>query len=184
MSAPSTLARRYARALLAVAGAAGTDAVLALRDELRAFTPHLEGHAELRAALLHPGVAAEQKRRLLAALADRERATTLLRRLLDLLAARDRIALLPNVVDAYAELANAARGVVSAAVASAVPLPEEQKRALATALRGGGVDVELRARVEPELMGGLIVRSGGKTYDGSVRTRLAALKRRLAASGP
>ncbi len=184
MSAPRTLARRYARALLDVAGATGTDAVLGLRDELRAFTPLLEGHAELRAALLHPGVAADQKRRLLAAVADRGRATTLLRRLLDLLAVRDRIALLPDVVDAYAELANAERGVVTAEVAAAVPLPEEQSRALATALRGGGADVELRTRVEPELMGGLIVRTGGRTYDGSVRTRLAALKRRLAAAGP
>jgi F-type H+-transporting ATPase subunit delta len=183
VSTPSTLGRRYARALLAVAGATGADAVLALRDELRAFTPLLEGHAELRAAILHPGVPAEQKRRLLAKLAARGGASTFLRRLLDLLAARDRIALLPDVVDAYAELANATRGVVAAEVASAVPLPEEQKRALATALRGEGADVELRARVEPELMGGLLVRTGGKTYDGSVRMRLAALKRRLAASG-
>ena len=63
-----------------------------------------------------------------------------------------------------------------------MPLPEEQKRALGAALRGGGTAVELRERVEPDLVGGLLVRSGGRTYDGSVRTRLAALRRRL--SGP
>ena len=143
----------------------------------------LAGHPELGAALLHPGVGAEQKQRLLAALAERAGATELLRRLLDLLAARDRIALLPDVVEAYAGLANAARGVVSAEVVSAVPLPEEQKRALGAALLGGRcTSVELRERVEPDLVGGLLVRSGGRTYDGSVRTRLAALRRRL--SGP
>jgi F-type H+-transporting ATPase subunit delta len=186
VSAPRALARRYARALLDVAVAQGEGAVLALRDELRALAPALEGHPELRAALLHPGVTAEQKRRLLAALVDRGGSSALLGRLLDVLAARDRIALLPDVVEAYAEIANAARGVVSAEVASAVPLPEDQRRALATALRGTGadVDVDLRTRVEPELVGGLLVRTGGRTYDGSVRTRLAALKRRLAASGP
>lgn len=188
MSAPRAraLARRYARALLDVAAAQGSDSVLALRDELRALAPVLAGHPELRAALLHPGVTAEQKGRLLAALAERGGATALLGRLLALVAARDRISLLPDVVEAYAEIANAARGVVSAEVASAVLLPEDQKRALATALRGTGADadVELRTRVEPELVGGLLVQTGGRTYDGSVRTRLAALKRRLAASGP
>jgi F-type H+-transporting ATPase subunit delta len=167
-----------------VAVAQGADAVLALRDELRAFAPVLEAHPELRAALLHPGVSAEQKRRLLETLAERAGTTALLRRVLDLLASRDRIALLPDVAEAYGELANAARGVVSAEVASAVPLPEEQRRALAAALRGTGADVELRTRVEPELGGGLLVRTGGRTYDGTVRARLAALRRRLAASGP
>lgn len=184
MSTPRTLARRYARALLDVAGAQGADAVLALRDELRAFAPVLAGHPELSAALLHPGVGAEQKRGILGALAERAGATGLLRRLLDLLAARDRIALLPDVVEAYAGLANAASGVVSAEVVSAVPLPEEQKRALGAALRGEGASVELRERVEPLLVGGLLVRSGGRTYDGTVRTRLAALRQRLSGSVP
>jgi F-type H+-transporting ATPase subunit delta len=184
VSTPRTLARRYARALLDVAGTGGADAVLALRDELRAFAPVLAGHAELGAALLHPGVGAEQKQRVLAALAERAGATELLRRLLDLLAVRDRIALLPDVVEAYAGLANAAQGVISAEVVSAASLPEEQKRALGAALRGGGASVELRERVEPDLVGGLLVRSGGRTYDGSVRTRLAALRRRLSGLGP
>ena len=184
MSTSRTLARRYARALLDVAGARGADAVLALRDELRAFAPVLAGHPELAAALEHPGVTAEQRQRLLAALAERAGATDTLRRLLDLLAARDRIALLPDVVEAYAGLANAARGVVSAEVVSAVPLPEDQKHALGAALRGEGASVELRERVEPLLVGGLLVRSGGRTYDGTVRTRLAALRQRLSGSVP
>jgi F-type H+-transporting ATPase subunit delta len=183
VSANRALARRYARALLEAAAAQGEGAVLALRDELRALAPALEGHPELRAALLHPGVTSEQKGRLLAALVASGGSSALLGRLLEMLAARDRIALLPDLVEAYAEIANAARGVVSAEVASAVPLPDDQRRALAGALRGGGADVELRERVEPELLGGLLVRTGGRTYDGSVRTRLAALKRRLADAG-
>jgi F-type H+-transporting ATPase subunit delta len=177
--APRALARRYARALLDVATRRGADAALALRDELRAFAPILAGHPELWGALLHPGTPTEQKRRVLAALADRFGASTLLQRLVDLLAARDRIGLLPDVVEAYGELANTARGVVSAEVVSAVPLPEAQRQALGAALGGA---VELRARVDPDLVGGLLVRTGGRTYDGTVRTRLAVLRRRLAAS--
>jgi F-type H+-transporting ATPase subunit delta len=175
------LARRYARALLEAAGREGADTVLALRDELRAFSPLVSGHAGLRRALLHPGLGAEPRRRVLAALAEKAGASVLLRRLLDLLASRDRVALLPDVAEAYAELANAARGIVSAEAVSAVVLPEAQKRALAAALGGA---VELRTQVAPDLIGGLLLRTGGKTYDGTVRTRLAALRRRLAATGP
>ena len=91
------------------------------------------------------------------------------------------MALLPDVVETYAQLANAARGIVSAEAVSAVPLAAEETRALAAALGGA---VELVTRVDPELVGGVLVRTGGKTYDGTVRTRLDALRRRLAATGP
>jgi F-type H+-transporting ATPase subunit delta len=97
------------------------------------------------------------------------------------LSARDRLALLSDVSEAYADLANAAHGVVAAEVASAVPLGAKHKKALETALKGGGVSVELATRVEPALVGGLVVRAFGRTYDGSVREQLAALRRRLAA---
>ena len=121
---------------------------------------------------------------MLAALAERAGASVLLRRLVELLASRDRVALLPDVAEAYADIANAARGVVSAEAVSAVALPEAQARALAAALGGPAGPAELRRRVDPELIGGLLVRVGGKTYDGTVRTRLAALRRRLAATSP
>ena len=70
---------------------------------------------------------------------------------------------------------------MSAEAVSAVALPDPQRQALAAAL---GDAVELRTRVEPQVLGGLLVRVGGKTYDGTVRMRLDALRRRLAASSP
>ena len=183
MSRPDrALARRYARALLEVAGASGRAAVLALRDELGAFVPQLAAHPQLQQALAHPGLRAEQKRRLLLALAEAASLTSLAKRLLEQLSIRDRLALLPEVAEAYAALANAAHGVVAAEVVSAVPLGAAQKRALEAALRGGARSVELRTRVEPALVGGLVVRAFGRTYDGSVREHLAALRRRLAAA--
>jgi F-type H+-transporting ATPase subunit delta len=174
---PRALARRYARALLEVAGGEA----LALRDEIRVLGAATVGHPQLHRALLDPALGSERRRRLLAAVAERAGASVLLRRLLDLLASRDRVALLPGVVEEYGELANAAHGVVSAEVVSAVPLKDAQRQALAGALGGS---VELRSRVDPGLVGGLLVRVGGTTYDGSVRTRLAALRRRLASPGP
>jgi F-type H+-transporting ATPase subunit delta len=117
----------------------------------------------------------------LAAVAERAGASPLLKRLLGLLADRDRASLLPEVAEAYAELANAAHAIVSADVVSAVPLADVQQQCLAAALGG---KVELRCHLDPALVAGLLVRVGGTTYDGSVRTRLAALRRRLASPGP
>lgn len=178
MTTPRALARRYARALLETAAGRGADAPLALRDELRGFAPLVSESAELRRVLAHPGVGREPRRLLLEALAERQGASPLLRRLVAVLAARDRLGLLSEIAQAYADLANAAQGVVSAEATSAVPLTDAQRRALAGAL---GDAVELRTRVDPALVGGLLVRVGGITYDGTVRTRLAALRRRLAA---
>lgn len=178
--APRTLARRYARALLDVAERQGPNAALALRDELRAFAAIVAGHPELQRALVHPGVGSEAKARLLAAVAEGAGASSLLRRLVEVLAGRDRAGLLGDVAEAYAGLANAAQGIVCAEAVSAVALPEAQRRSLAAAL---GDAVELRTRVEPGVLGGLLVRVAGKTYDGTVRTRLDGLRRRLAAPG-
>jgi F-type H+-transporting ATPase subunit delta len=179
---PRSIARRYARALLDVANEGGRRGVLALRDELRAFVPQLD-HPQLRTTLAHPALGAEPKRRLMLALAEAAKVTPLVKRLVELLSARDRLALLPDVAEAYADLANAAHGVVAAEVASAVPLGAERRKALESALKGKAKSVELRTRVEPALVGGLVVRAFGRTYDGSVREQLAALRRRLAAAG-
>jgi F-type H+-transporting ATPase subunit delta len=180
---PGGLARRYARALLEVAEAGGKDKALALKQELRSFAREIEAHAPLKRALAHPSLAAEKKRNIVAALAEHAQATPLVKRLVEVLAIRDRLALFPQVAAAYADLANAAHGVVMAEVVSAAPLEPAQTTALEAVLRARGTSVELAGVVDPALLGGLVLRLGGRTYDGSVRTRLAALKRRLATSG-
>ncbi len=176
MSGARAVAQRYARALLEVAG---PDA-LEVRDELRAFVTLVEAHRELRRVLVDPALGTEPRRRVLDALAERAGVSPLVRRLLDLVATRDRFGILSDLCEAYAELANKANGVVSAEVVSAVPLAEPQRECLARAL---GARVELRCHEDPALVGGLLVRVDGTTYDGSVRTRLAALRRRLASPG-
>jgi F-type H+-transporting ATPase subunit delta len=122
------------------------------------------------------------KRRFIAALGEKVGASELLRRLLDLLATRDRLTLLPVLIQTYGEMLNARRGVVSAEAVSAGALSADQRQALAAALaKVSGLEVELAARVEPQVLGGLLVRMGGTTYDGTVRARLAALRRVLVA---
>lgn len=180
MRGPSrALARRYARALLEVVLENKADAQ-ALRQELSGVADLLLGNPELARILQHPAVAVARKRKILEALWTKAHPGPLLERLVDLLVAADRLVLLPGIAEAYGELWNEHRGVVAAEALSAVALTEGQRDALAEALqKASGRAVELSTRGSPEVLGGLLVRMGGKTYDGTVRGRLQALRENL-----
>jgi len=171
-------ARRYARALLEVATAGGDPAVA--RRELDAAAALVSSHQELRAALTHPALGAARKRKLLGAVLG-ERVSELTRRLLELLATADRIDHVGLIAEEYTALWNAQRGVAAAEAISATTLEAGQLKSLRDALaRIAGLEVELQARADPALQGGLLVRMGGRTYDGTVKTQLRALRERLA----
>jgi len=141
----------------------------------------IAAHQDLAALLAHPAVPAERKRKLVSAVAARAKASDLLTRLLTMMGERDRLDLLPMVAAAYAKLWNAHRGVVAAEAVSAMPLDETQTRAVTRALGAAtGRAVDLSSRVDPRLLGGMLVKMEGRTYDGSVRARLRALRRTLA----
>jgi F-type H+-transporting ATPase subunit delta len=111
-----------------------------------------------------------------------ERVGRQLTNLVGLLVERRRVALLPKVADAFRRLIYARRNIVEAEVASAAPLTEAERAALRERLaRLVGRRVELRERLDPGLLGGLVVRIGDRLYDASVRGRLERLRNRLIA---
>jgi F-type H+-transporting ATPase subunit delta len=169
------VARRYARALFEVADG---EQRAALRGELEAALAALREHAELERALLHPAVSADAKKAIVGA-AFRD-ASPLVVRVLELLATRGRLPLLPAIVEEYARALLAAAGVERAELVTATPLAaaeaERVRKALEAAL---GKGIELDARLDPELLGGVLVKVGGRHFDGTLRGRLAALRGRL-----
>lgn len=177
--ASRAVARRYARAILEVASDEGR--ARELRGELEAAARALEASPELRRALLHPAIAADKKRAVVAAVF--AQGSPLLLRVLDLLAVRRRLALLGGVAEAYTRALLQSENVEPAEVVTATPLApadaERIRQALGAAI---GKGIELKASVDPALLGGVLVTLAGRNYDGSVRGRLAALKRRLAAA--
>jgi F-type H+-transporting ATPase subunit delta len=171
-------ARRYAKALLAVALERGDPAELG--RELHQAVELLDAHPELQKALTHPAVATERKR--LIASAVFKGASDLLSRLLLLLVERERTVLLPDVAHAYAILWNTQRGVVAAEAVTVSPLATEQASALASALgRALGKTVELKNAIDPEILGGVLVKMEGRVFDGTVRGRLKNLRQKLVA---
>ena len=100
--------------------------------------------------------------------------------LVRLLVLRGRTSLAAQIAEAFQELLDEARGISHALVTTAVPLSEGEAKAVAEKLGEiTGKQVAVRARVDEAIIGGLVARIGDKLIDGSTRSRLAALKRRL-----
>ena len=103
------------------------------------------------------------------------------RNFLNLLIDKGREGHLKDIVAEFGRLADEAKGIVEVEVRTAVALPEAELNALKAGLSSNlGKTVRLSTRVDRELIGGVVVKIGDQLLDGSVRTRLQALKTRLA----
>lgn len=175
-------ASRYARALFEVS-LAETDPQRTER-ELAEIVSVLDGHAELKKALASPGVPATGKRGVLESLANRVGVSAPVRKLLLLLADRDRLELLPEVLAIVRELRQARDGVVQAELTTAEPLDQAQIAALQSRLsQATHREVIVQTRVDPAIIGGLVTRIGSTVYDGSVAAQLARIRGRLLQQG-
>jgi F-type H+-transporting ATPase subunit delta len=176
---PQAAASRYARALFDVARAEGLD-VAALARELSGFAALVASHDALQRALVNPAIPAGRKRAVIQELAGRLPLAPVLARLLLLLAERDRLILLPDLVRAYESRLMDHQQVVRAEVTTAIPLPSDRVAALQQGLAAAtGRQVQLDVRVDPEIVGGAVARIGSTVYDGSVVMQLERLKQRL-----
>ncbi len=102
-----------------------------------------------------------------------------------LLVRRRRTSLGPQIAEAFQELIDQEKGISHATVTSAVPLSPDDKRAVEQKLREiTGGQVILETEVDESILGGLVVRIGDRLIDGSTKSRLLALKRRLAGASP
>lgn len=97
-----------------------------------------------------------------------------------LLVHRGRTALASQIAEAFQELADAERGIAHALVTTAVPLSDDETRAVAEKLSEiSDKQVVVETQVDERIIGGLVARIGDRLIDGSTRSRLLALKRRL-----
>jgi F-type H+-transporting ATPase subunit delta len=170
----ASLAGRYASALFDLASEAGT--VTAVEADLDQLAAALHESAELRALIRNPEVSREQIGRIMAGVAGYLGLAELTRNFLGVLAHNRRISDLPGMIRAFHAIAAAQRGEVTAEVASAHALTDDQLATLEQKLRAReGRTVKLKTRVDPDLLGGLVVTVGSKRIDGSIRTRLNSL---------
>jgi ATP synthase F1 subcomplex delta subunit len=170
----SGLAARYADALFDLArDEARLEPVAASVEALAAL---LAEAPELRRLIASPLVSRAEAERAMLAAADAAGLDPMVRATLGVLARARRLPQLPAVIAAFRARAAAARGEATAIVTSAHPLSDAQaERLRETIARAEGRAITLERRVDPSLLGGLVVQIGSRRIDSSIRTKLAAL---------
>lgn len=174
----ASLAGRYASALFDLASEAGPKegGVTAVESDLENIEAALAESPELRALIRNPEVSRSELAKVMEGLATYLGLSKLTANFLGVLADNRRVADLPAMIRAFAAIAAAQRGEVNAEVASAHALSASQLSELETKLRAReGRTIKLKSRVDPALLGGLVVTIGSKRIDTSIRTRLNSL---------
>lgn len=173
-----SVSRRYARALFAV----GSDNGLfeAYGRELSLLAELFGNSEDLRSALTNPVVKPHEKRAIIEALLPRVGASNEVRRFLLLLLDRGRLLQLPRIAHDYQRLTDERLGQVRGRVTSATPLDATAFDQIRAALeKRTGKKVLLETSVDPEILGGVVAQVGDLVLDGSLRSRLANLSRKL-----
>jgi len=174
-----TAATRYARALLDVGVKENAD-LEQVEQELAQFVDLFKQNPLLEKVLLNPAVPVPRKRAAMAELVARAKPAGIVGKMLTLLADRDRLVLLPDLVASYRERLLDYRKIVRAEVTTAAPLGGDRAKALESSLaRVTGRSVVLDTRVDASIIGGVVARVGSTVYDGSVTRQLEKIKERL-----
>lgn len=171
-------ARRYARALFDVVSKSGdVDVALA---ELKAIGAAISGHADLRRALTSPGVPVSAKQSVVRELVNLQPVSKVIARLLALIVENDDVDEIEEIVEQFEQRVLELHQVVRAEITSAVPLSDDELRAIEASLAdASGARVVITPRVDPAILGGVVAQVGSRVYDGSVVRHLARIRTRL-----
>jgi F-type H+-transporting ATPase subunit delta len=170
---------RYARALFDVARKEQAD-LDQIDAQLATFVDLFSQHPTLAKVLLNPAVPVPRKRAAVTDLTARLQIVPVLAKLLTLLAERDRLVVLPDLVASYRDRLLDHRHIVRADITTAVPLSTERAQDIEARLaQVTGKTVMVSSRVDPAIIGGLVARIGSTVYDASVTRQLEKIRSRL-----
>jgi len=171
---------QYANALadITIAQGASAPVIQQLGDLTAAYTQS----AELRNVLSSPAVSKDEKRAIAERIAARLGASKILRNFLLVVIDHQRTQLLPEIFQQFQTVLRDRQGVAEAEIFSAVELNAAQKKQMTQTLeKTTGKKIEPKFSLDPNLLGGALVRVGDTIYDGSLRNRLNGLRERLTA---
>lgn len=178
----SELTGRYAVALFDLADEG--KALDAVAEDLMALRQALDGSEDMTRLVRSPVLDRDEQWKAMSALLDKMKANDLTKKFLGLVTANSRLFVLSGIIRAYLEKLASHRGEITADVVSAHPLTDSQVKALEDSLKKAlGGKVALAPRVDPSILGGLIVKVGSRMIDSSLRTQLQKLKFAMKGAG-
>jgi len=169
------MAGRYATALFDLALEA--NAIDAVKADLDRFDALVAASAELNRLARSPVFSADEQGRALGAILDSIGIGGLAANFLKLVTANRRLFAVRDIIKAFRQLVAQAKGEATAEVTVAEQLKDEHVAALRAALKAvSGKDVDLAIKIDPAIIGGLVVKLGSRMVDTSLRTKLNAIK--------
>lgn len=171
-----SVASTYAEALYE--SAVERDALAEVSEQVAEIVGAVVEVPQLRDLLTNPEIESSQKKAATAALL--EGANPVVRNFMQVLIDRGRAAALPEIAAAFAERVEEAAGKVKVHAVTAVPLPDDLRARLIERVRSEtGLEVVLSEEVDPEIVGGLVLRTEDAILDASIRDRLMTMRRSL-----
>jgi F-type H+-transporting ATPase subunit delta len=171
----SGIAGRYASALFELASDAKQ--IPAVGADLARFGAMIAGSADLSRLVRSPAYRADEQVAAVTAILSKARIGGLAANFIKLVASKRRLFAVEGMIAAYSTLADARAGVVKAEVTVAQPLSDRNRKAVSDALAGvTGKKVSIAEKVDPAIIGGIVVKLGSRMVDSSVRTKLNSLK--------
>ena len=172
----SGMAGRYATALFELS--LETKAVDAVKKDLEQFDALIDGNPDLARLVRSPVFGADEQLRALSAILDRAGIKGMAANFLRVITTNRRLFAVRGMIRDFRMLVARHRGEVTAEVTVAEQLNDKNVDALKSALKSvtGGKDIDLEVKVEPAIIGGLIVKVGSRMIDSSLRTKLNAIK--------
>jgi F-type H+-transporting ATPase subunit delta len=173
---------RYATALFELAR--DEKSIDAVKADLDKFAALLAESEDLKRLVRSPVFAAEAQLKALSAVLDRAGISGISANFLNVLTANRRLFAVADVVRAFDALVAKFKGEASADVTVAEALSDKNLGALKTALKSvTGKDVALNVKIDPSIIGGLIVKLGSRMVDSSLRTKLNSIKHAMKEAG-
>jgi len=173
-----SLARRYARALLALGVERNEHEKIG--REIRELAGVIGDSAELAETLGNPAIPGSSRRKVVEALMQRLGTSTITSNFVRLLVDRDRLGALPAISRELDAMIDEKAGRTTAEVVSASPLSPAQVGELTRRLETlSGRKVQLTTRQDPDLIGGVVAKVGDVVYDGSLRRQLELLREQV-----
>jgi F-type H+-transporting ATPase subunit delta len=175
----SGMAGRYAQALFSLAQEQGVTNQVA--TDLSRFSAMIAENADLQRFIKSPVFSAAEQVRALTAILARAEIGGITANFLKLVANKRRLFALADMIRDFNKLNDFAKGLTRAEVTVAEPLKDAHVAALKEALAAltGGQSVEVAIKIDPAIIGGLIVKLGSRMVDGSLRTKLNTLRTRM-----
>ena len=178
----SGVSGRYATALFELAR--DEKSIDAVKADLDNFEAMLNDSADLKRLVRSPVFSADAQLKALSAVLDRAGISGIAAKFLKVLTANRRLFAVGDVIRAFRALVARFKGEATADVTVAETLSDRNLDALKTALKSvTGKDVALNVKVDPSIIGGLVIKLGSRMVDSSLRTKLNSIKHAMKEAG-